>query len=296
VNATPAPFITFTGNLLAERTLTFADWSPGQTQRARAESVQVGGKGINVSRRLRQLGAPTLALCFAGGATGEECTARREEEGLPFHAFEAERPTRAGTVVRGGPGGETTFLGPDAAPGETAVRMCADFLDAQPAGVLAVCGSIPGWEDPGCDWLRAALERWLARGTLVADTYGPPLAWLAERPLALVKINRTEFDGLFPPAPDRLDVGARLSAITGAARPRAWVVTDGPGPVWLRDGDAPAERLLPPVVREVSATGSGDLLLGCILEARWRRGRPLREAVAEALPVAAAHAARPLNP
>ena len=296
MNATPAPFYTFTGNLLAERTLTFADWSPGRTQRARLESFQVGGKGINVSRRLQQLGAPTLALCFAGGATGEECTSRLLEEALPFHAFEAEHPTRAGTVVRGGPGGETTFLGPDAAPGATAVRMCAEFLDAQPSGVLALCGSIPGWDDPAFDCLRAALERWLARGPLVADTYGPPLAWLAARPLALVKINLTEFDGLFPPGPNRSEVGARLSAISGAGGPRAWVVTDGPGPVWLRESGAPAERLLPPVVREVSATGSGDVLLGCILEARWRRGQSLRAAVAAALPAAAAHAARVLNP
>lgn len=47
----PAIF-TLTGNLLAERTLTLPAWAPGRTQRAVAESFQVGGKGINVSRML----------------------------------------------------------------------------------------------------------------------------------------------------------------------------------------------------------------------------------------------------
>ena len=40
----PPPIFTLTGNLLAERTLTFDAWSAGRTQRATAESFQVGGK------------------------------------------------------------------------------------------------------------------------------------------------------------------------------------------------------------------------------------------------------------
>ncbi len=61
MKTTPAHFYTFTGNLLAERTLTFADWAPGRTQRAREESFQVGGKGINVAKMLRRLGSTPLA-------------------------------------------------------------------------------------------------------------------------------------------------------------------------------------------------------------------------------------------
>ena len=58
MTAAPAPqILTLTGNLLAERTLDFETWAPGRTQRARAESFQVGGKGINVARMLRRLGA-----------------------------------------------------------------------------------------------------------------------------------------------------------------------------------------------------------------------------------------------
>src|SRR5882672_5587176 len=108
---------TLTGNLLAERTLEFDAWSPGRTQRATGESFQVGGKGINVSKMLTRLGAPNTALCFAGGATGDECAAwlhNRPEKFLAFHVFPTATATRTGTVVCGGLNEETTFLAPDA--------------------------------------------------------------------------------------------------------------------------------------------------------------------------------------
>ena len=143
-----APHIfTLTGNLLAERTLNFDTWTPGQTQRATSESFQVGGKGINVAKMLRRLGAPCTALCFSGGATGAECESWLTARGIVPHAFATSTPTRTGTIVRSGGFAETTFLGPDRAPDAAAVAACAEFLQAQPAGsVLAVCGSLPGWD------------------------------------------------------------------------------------------------------------------------------------------------------
>lgn len=277
---------TLTGNLLAERTLEFAQWSPGRTQRASRETFQVGGKGINVSRMLARRGVPTTALGFAGGAPGAECRAWLAGRGLPHRLFPTSAATRAGTVIRtsGGPTPppETTFLGPDAPPDSAALAACASFLDTQPAGqVLAVCGSLPGWAHPDFDPLRAALERWASRGLLVADTYGPPLAWLAARPLALVKINAHEFRPLAdtPSAPPS-------SAIA------RWVITDGPNPVRIWEG-AVLTELAPPRVVEVSPTGSGDVLLACLLEALLVRGQPLAAAVAFALPYAAANAAHP---
>lgn len=297
MNAIPthaAPHVhTLTGNLLAERTLEFATWSPGRTQRAKSEAFQVGGKGINVSKMLHRIGMPNTALCFTGGAPGGECEAWLRRRGFAFRAFASTTPTRCGTVVRdlGGTHPETTFLGPDAAPDGAAVRACADFLEAQPAGqILALCGSFPGWAGGEFEPLRAALGRWLERGVLVADTYGPPLAWLVERPLALVKINATEFHALH-----RDHRGVESGAIDFAIAPavKRWVVTDGPRPVVIREADGTTTTQNPPVVREVSATGSGDVLLACVLEALYARGATLPEAVAYALPCAAANAAHP---
>jgi len=275
---------TLTGNLLAERTLTFDSWAPGRTQRATAESFQVGGKGINVAKMLARLGAPHTALCFTGGAAGDECFAALQASGLPFQNFPSTAPTRTGTVIRTPGQPETTFLAPDAAPDALALSACAAFLDAQPDGqVLAFCGSFPGWSSSAYDPLRAALARWLTRGILVADTYGPPLAWAVSRPVALIKINADELRTF---APD-------LAHLPTHATARRWIVTDGPRSIQIRDDTGSLSIANPPPTDEVSATGSGDVFFACVLQAWFHLGRDLAAAVQFALPFAAANAAHP---
>jgi 1-phosphofructokinase len=288
-----APHIlTLTGNLLAERTLAFDTWAPGRTQRARAESFQVGGKGLNVAKMLNRLGAPNTALCFTGGATGAECAAWLGARGFAYHSFATSAATRAGMVIRGGGSAETTFLGPDTPPDAAAVRACAEFLIAQPAGgVLAVCGSLPGWESADFDILRDALHRWPERGSLVVDTYGPPLAWFARQAAALIRVNRSELEALFSAEERKLSGGELLCLARDRWPALRWAVTDGGGPVWFIADHGDPESIASPHVREISPTGSGDVMLACTLFARFHRGLAWRDAVAWSLPYAAANAA-----
>lgn len=289
----PPHILTLTCNLLAERTLEFATWSPGRTQRAAGESFQVGGKGINVSKMLTRLQTPNTALCFTGGAPGAECETWLRAQGFAYRAFATDTPTRAGTVVRdrSGTHRETTFLGPDAPPDAAAIRACGDFLDAQPDGqVLALCGSVPGWNGARFDPLRAALTRWSDRGMLIADTYGPPLGWIAAQPAAaLIKINLDELRTIAPGE----NVEHMLNVATGRWPRTRWVVTDGPRAVWLVEPGERAMSMTPPPIAEVSPTGSGDVLFACIAYALFEQKRSLREAVAFAIPYAAANAAHP---
>lgn len=291
--ATP-PILTFTGNLLWEQTLEFDAWSEGRTQRARAASFQVGGKGVNVSKMLTRLGVETTALAFAGGTIGAECSRWLSARKIPHVLVSTEINTRVGFVVRAAQRSETTFLGPDAVPDATAWRRCAEYLAQRTdRPVLALCGSVPGWSAPEAEPVRTAFELWSKKCILTVDTYGPPLLWAVERAVALVKINRAEFDGLFP-EPERVRaVSERLAEARKRWPVQAWVVTDGPEPVWFTDADHPPERLTPPLVQEISPTGSGDVLFAVLLDAHFRRHAPLAQALAEALPYAAANAASP---
>ena len=290
----PPHIFTLTGNLLSERTLEFTDWAAGKTQRAVRESFQVGGKGINVSKMLHRLGAATTALCFTGGATGAECEEWLQRQKFPSRVFPAGSATRTGIVIHGGGHPETTFLGPDAPPNAAALRACADFLDAQPGGqVLAVCGSLPGWLGADFEPVRAALQRWHGRGTLAADTYGPPLAWLAGQPLALVKINALELRTLFPADAASIATPELLKTAAQRRPVRRWIVTDGPGPVWFRGEAGGPECVQPPRVGEISPTGSGDVLFACVLDGLLCRGQTLVGSITRALPYAAANAAHP---
>lgn len=287
----PAHIYTFTGNLLAERTLDFATWSPGKTQRATSASFQVGGKGINVSRMLNRLRVANTALCFAGGATGSECIDWLRAQPLGFHAFPTAAPTRAGFVVRTAGQKETTFLGPDIPPDADALSACARYLDALPAGIVfAFCGSFPGWNSTEAEPLRAALERLTTRATVCIDTYGPPLAWFVTRPVALVKINRDEFDALYPAPEHSEPVLSRLAVARDRWPVQHWIVTDGPREACFVGPETSPASMLPPQIEEISATGSGDVFLACVLESWLARGFSLAAAVSFALPFASANA------
>ena len=284
---------TLTCNLLWEKTLTFSSWEAGRTQRALTESFQGGGKGINVSKMLTRLGVPNTAVFLPGGATGTDCEQWVRAQGVVCRTFPVATPTRVGIVVRAPGRPETTFLGPDVPPDAAAVRACAEYVDGLPAGdLLAVCGSLPGWNTEVFEPLRAAFSRWQPRGLTVADTYGPALAWLIERPLEWVKVNRAEFETLFTGKYPPLSMPERLAAAMARWAPKAWIVTDGPRPVWFAERGSPPTSVVPPVVAEVSATGSGDVLHACLLDAVFHCGHPLAVALRLALPYAAANAAQ----
>jgi fructose-1-phosphate kinase PfkB-like protein len=84
---------------------------------------------------------------------------------------------------------------------------------------------------------------------------------------------------------------ARLAAACRRWPVRRWVITDGPGPVWFvaRD-EAPPASLQPPAIREVSATGSGDVFFAVTLHNFINRHFVLAEAVASAIPCASSNA------
>lgn len=284
---------TFTANLLWEQTFWMREWQPGRTSRAGSTSTQVGGKGINVAKMLARLEAPHTALCFPGGGVGQLVEQWLQANRFSYRAFASLSPeTRTGLVVRTPRTSETTFLGPDTAVPPAAIRACAAELASAPAdSVLAICGSIPGWEGPTGAAIRELCAAW--KGPLVADTYGAPLQWLVEQPLALVKINREEFDRLAPAGSKQesaLEFSMRLTETAASWPVKTWIVSDGGRPAWLFGKDRAPVPLAPPRVREISPTGSGDVLLAALLHAHFVSGHDWPAALGFALPLAAVNA------
>ncbi|WP_404422242.1 1-phosphofructokinase family hexose kinase [Nibricoccus sp. IMCC34717] len=289
-----SPVLTLTGNLLAERTFHYGTWAVGRTQRATREEFQVGGKGINVTRMLQRLGVATEALCFTGGAPGRESEEWLRARAIPARCFPTAGATRAGLVVRAEGVRETTFLGPDVPADAAACEACAAHLRAQPDGaVLAFSGSFPGFTGGDAAVLREALGEWARRCILIVDTYGPPLAWAVGQPASLIKINREEFDLLFPAGERETPVTERIYQLLDRHPAKAWVITDGPGAVHAAERGGEARTHRPPRVQEVSATGSGDVFLAALIHGRETQRLPLQQAVEYALPFGAANAAHP---
>ena len=284
--------ITLTGNLLAETTFDFPSWKTGATQRASAQSFQVGGKGINVSKMLCRLKAPTLALCFPGGTTGDACTQWLKQNKIPYRAFLSKNNTRVGLVVRAPGCRETSFLGPDLPPDTKAFAACAKFIRNLPSNAfLALCGSVPGWESSAAAPLRTALIQHAKNKILAVDTYGPPLAQLCKAPLRLIKINRTEFDGLFPVKNTKQTIAQRLTNVCSKYPVHSWIITNGPHKIWFIEKNMPPASLSPLKVTQVSPTGSGDVFFACVLNALLNQKNTLADAIKSAIPFASANAA-----
>ncbi len=73
---------TVTFNPSLDYIFTVDEFKMGNTNRTTSEEIFVGGKGINVSIVLNNLGYKSTALGFIGGFTGEEIKRRIEQKGI----------------------------------------------------------------------------------------------------------------------------------------------------------------------------------------------------------------------
>src|SRR3712207_9048446 len=62
--------ITVTLNTAIDKTLAVPNFRLGRRHRTVEQTTMPGGKGVNVARLLKTLGAPVIATGLAGGATG----------------------------------------------------------------------------------------------------------------------------------------------------------------------------------------------------------------------------------
>lgn len=74
--------LTVTLNPCIDRTLTVFNFREGGTTPVSATRTEIGGKGLNVSRALKNLGAPTLCLGFSHEKGGSDI--KTTLDGSPF--------------------------------------------------------------------------------------------------------------------------------------------------------------------------------------------------------------------
>lgn len=115
----------------------------GATNRTSYEQMLPGGKGLNVSFVLKNLGFETTALGFLAGFVGEEIERRVSETGVTCEFMKLlEGCSRINMKVRNVDGTEVNGMGPEV-PKEK-VQELMNRLDTLKTGdVLVLAGSIP---------------------------------------------------------------------------------------------------------------------------------------------------------
>lgn len=248
------------------------------------------GKGVNVAKVLRTLGARPVLAGFAGGPTGALCRRALRNLGMRAAFVTTESPTRVCVTLLERRTGRVTELVEEAAPPRPAEwrALMGRLSSAIPrAGVVTLTGALMPGARPGI-YRKIAGMASAAGARLVLDSQGEALlAALSERP-ALAKLNVRELEttlGARANEPAGIVAGARRLLSIGAA---CVVVTHGRRGAWLVSGDG-CWRFRSPAVPVCNPVGSGDAMTAGIALA-LARGRSMHDAARLGVACGAANA------
>jgi 1-phosphofructokinase len=252
---------TVTLNPAVDQTLQVArPLEPDTVLRADDAQFDAGGKGINVSQYLDEMGTETVATGLLGGFVGRFVADELASAGIETAFVDVPDTTRMNTTVHAD--SEEYKLnqpGPQVAP--TAVDAVVERLRAVGPTTVVVGGSLP----PGLD--SGAVDRLAQAGPweTVVDVDGPMLCDL-DADYAWCKPNAPELE-----AATGRDIGRVEDAIRAARDLRATgfdrVVASlgGDGAILVDEGDAVHEPAIETDV--VDTVGAGDALLSGVLAA-----------------------------
>ena len=134
---------TVTFNPAVDLVVDIAEIRKGEVNRLSCEQVFFGGKGINVSVILHELGLPTEALGFCAGFTGAAIEQSLHDRGIRTDFIHLpEGFSRINVKIRSGRETELNGSGPDI--GEKPLGLLFEQLDGLSEGdTLVLAGSVP---------------------------------------------------------------------------------------------------------------------------------------------------------
>ncbi len=258
---------TVTFNPSLDYVVSVPDFQPGKTNRTVSEQLYPGGKGINVSIVLNNLGIESTALGFTAGFTGREIRRRLLEMGICTDFIPLSQGTsRINVKLKDIEGTEINGMGPVISQLEKQILM-EKLRDLQASDVLVLAGSIPA--SLGSETYREILEPLEDKGILtVVDAAGELLRNVLPYHPFLIKPNNQELGQLFGvELPDRESVipyaihlrqqGARNVLVSLAGQGAVLAAEDGR--VYM--AEAPDGTL-------VNGVGAGDSMVAGFL-AGW---------------------------
>ena len=262
---------TLTFNPALDYMVDVPDFQMGKTNRSCAEYMLPGGKGINVSIVLSNLGLETTALGFIAGFTGKEISHRLENLGCHTEFVTLpEGESRINVKLQNVEGTEINGKGPHIDT-QSLERLYDKLEQLQPEDVLVLAGSIPGSLP---DTVYRDIMARLAPGgiRIVVDaTRGLLVGTLEHRPF-LIKPNNHEVGEIFG-----VQITTRAEALTYAERLREMgarnvlISMAGEGAV-LAAEDGQIYECPAPKGQLVNGVGAGDSMVAGFLAGYLQTG------------------------
>lgn len=271
--------VTVTLNPAVDQTLILDRLALGDTNRVRDSRVDPGGKGINVSRVLRELGRESMATGLAPGTLGRFIEHSLLEKGILCNFVHTKGQARTNLTLTDESTHEATLLsyrGPETDPRHVASLETRLRRYLSPGDWLVVAGSIPPPIEPQVYARLIELGRQVGARTVLDADADALAVGLTGRP-DIVKTNHHEASrllgrsldddaDLLTAAEEMREAGASTAVVTAGSRGAVAVSDEGAWWAW------------PPPTVVASAIGAGDALLGGLL-LKMEEGAGMEEAL-----------------
>ena len=245
----------------------------GIVNRTSAERLAVGGKGLNVSLALKELGDETLALGFVAGFTGKYIREKVTALGLNYDFIEVSGQSRINVKVRSNT--ETDINGTGAEIYTNDVNKLVRKLKAvlKEGDWLIVCGSVPSTLDSMTYANLIKRLKSIKNINLVVDACGRLLTETLKYKPFLIKPNIYEMceifglttvpdiEGIFACARKLQEMGAR-NVIVSMGSSGAAMVTETKQSMYVR---AARGQL-------VNSVGAGDSMIAGFIHEYLKTG------------------------
>lgn len=244
---------------------------PGTINRNTAEDYQFGGKGINVSCVLKELGVESVALGFVAGFTGEGLEKGLQEQGIATRFVHVkEGMTRINVKIKAAQETEINGIGPVITP-EDMAAMYEQLNVLQPGDVLVLSGSIPGCLPD--DTYQRILEHLQGRQILfVVDATKELLVNVLKYRPFLIKPNNHELGEIFGKTLETdaqiLECAQKLQEMGG----RNILVSMAGDGALLLDEEGKHYRIGCPRGTVVNSVGAGDSMVAGFLAGYLQTG------------------------
>jgi 1-phosphofructokinase family hexose kinase len=280
--------VTVTLNTAIDKTLSVPNFRLGRRHRTVEQTTMPGGKGVNVARVLKTLGAPVIATGLAGGATGTRIVDQLTQLSVLSDFVRIGEESRTNTAVIDPTTGEQTEInerGPKVTPHEVELFVDKLLYLAKGASVCVFAGSLP--RDVDTD-IYAFLIRELRRlhVTTMVDTDGDPLRRAVRSEPDIISPNVLEAEELvgheFNDDEDRTyavkemcELGARETVMTMADGVFARMLpTDG-----STEPSLYRVRVRGGAIEPRATVGSGDAFLAGFVASRYQ-GKSVEDSLA----------------
>lgn len=245
----------------------------GIINRTSAERLAVGGKGINVSLALKELGDETFAFGFVAGFTGKYIKEKVTELGLDHEFFEVDGQSRINVKVRSNTETDINGMGARVSQGDVnkLIRKLKKVL--KEGDWLIICGSVPSTL-PQTVYADILKKLKTVKGiNLVVDSSGQLLSETLKYKPFLIKPNIYEMceifgyttvpdlEGIFACARKLQEMGAR-NVIVSMGSQGAVMVTETTQSIYVR---AARGQL-------VNSVGAGDSMVAGFIHEFIRSG------------------------